>query len=527
MLLKNLNLLPLYNFKPAFGGCQPKKITFLKKIFLCFKGLTCLKRMISFFSVMSLQLKYRTKSLTIFPKLYQSNDPKRGYKPGNKDFCRSIPESSEYYKDVLSAFYVGEKALRRYGRTWSECLTQTEELHYCWIAIDLKLDRDRPLEVYAYTGKSSAIWGRLCQSTHGNLELDRNDKILIHATKSSDESHAALVSADEFNELDPKDKATVPQVEQSNINAIRAVRSIKLLNRKDEDANRIINPVLFKKMKQIERMAEQLNKKLLKLRQVWLNDKLVPTVSSEQIKNAFNDAVTEWYENYSYSLDVEQSFRIDLPALKDKIQLAPADAEGVENTKQILREIKGCEIFKNDSMGLKYCFKYLFSKHFDNGLEPSFVHKIKELESEISNEQAAKQQERQELKEKISCKQTTSEIFEAKKSRFPKIKNLKEKIKNLQIKYWEIKNKESKTVSDINEMDSLKYQYNHYKEKLHEVKMSLKEERDYWDTLTEDECLVENNGYPRISKADLKYYRRQALVSKNRRHSAKKVYNSF
>ena len=161
------------------------------------------------------------------------------YKPGNKDFCRSIPETSEYFKQVISSFYKTE------GRKWSECFTQSEELHYCWIAIDLKLDRDRPLQIYAYTGKSGAIWGRLCHSTHGTLELQREQKILIHTTKSSDESNAALVSADEFNELDGK--ATVPQVEQSNINAIRAVRSIKLLNRKDEDANRIINPVLFKK----------------------------------------------------------------------------------------------------------------------------------------------------------------------------------------------------------------------------------------------------------------------------------------
>ena len=83
----------------------------------------------------------------------------------------------------------------------------------------------------------------------------------------------------------------MPQVEQSNINAIRAVRSIKLLNRKDEDTNRIINPVLFKKMKQIERMAEQLNKKLLKLRQVWLEGNLVPTVTSEQIHDALYAAI--------------------------------------------------------------------------------------------------------------------------------------------------------------------------------------------------------------------------------------------
>ena len=108
------------------------------------------------------------------------------YKPGNKDFCRSIPETSEYFKQVISAFYKTE------GRKWSECFTQSEELHYCWIAIDLKLDRDRPLEIYAYTGKSGAIWGRLCHSTHGTLELDSRQKILIHATKSSDESHAVL-----------------------------------------------------------------------------------------------------------------------------------------------------------------------------------------------------------------------------------------------------------------------------------------------------------------------------------------------
>ena len=458
-------------------------------------------------------------NVTIFPRVYQSNDPKRGYKPGNKDFCRSIPESSEYYKDVLSAFYVGEKALRRYGRTWSECFTQTEELHYCWIAIDFKLDRDRPLQIYAYTGKSSAIYGRLCQSTHGNLELDRNDKILIHATKSSDESHAALTSADEFGELDGK--ATVPQVEQSNINAIRAVRSIKLLNRKDEDANRIINPVLFKKMKQIERMAEQINKKLLKLRQVWLDDKLVPTVSSEQIQNAFNDAVAEWYQENGDTVDVEHGLTIDLPALKDRIQLHSADALAVESTKQILREIKGCEIFKNDSMGLKYCFKYLFSKHFDNGLEPSFVQKIKELENEISSEQAAKQMERRELKEKIrkidekksgnKYGQTAREIFEAKKSRFPKIKNLKEKINDIAKKYHKIKNKESKTSFELDEMGSLQYQYNHYKEKLHELKISLKGKRDYWDTLTEDECIVEN-AYPPVS-----LFRRRV----SRRHSAR------
>jgi hypothetical protein len=320
------------------------------------------------------------------------------YKPGNKDFCRSIPETSEYFKQVISAFYKTE------GRKWSECFTQSEELHYCWIAIDLKLDRDRPLEIYAYTGKSGAIWGRLCHSTHGTLELDRGQKILIHATKSSDESHAALTSADEFGELDGK--ATVPQVEQSNINAIRAVRSIKLLNRKDEDTNRIINPVLFKKMKQIERMAEQLNKKLLKLRQVWLEGNLVPTVTSEQIHDALYTAINEWYEKNADRIDTERDLILNLPPLKDKIKLEAADAEAVEKTKQILREIKGCEIFHNDELGLKYCFKHVFNTAFSSCLDfernKNFVWKIIDLEDEITLEQAAKRAQKRRLREAVA-----------------------------------------------------------------------------------------------------------------------------
>ena len=83
-------------------------------------------------------IEYIAKDLTIL-------NWRGEYKPGNKDFCRSIPETSEYFKQVISAFYKTE------GRKWSECFTQSEELHYCWIAIDLKLDRDRPLEIYAYT----------------------------------------------------------------------------------------------------------------------------------------------------------------------------------------------------------------------------------------------------------------------------------------------------------------------------------------------------------------------------------------
>jgi hypothetical protein len=320
------------------------------------------------------------------------------YKPGNKDFCRSIPETSEYFKQVISAFYKTE------GRKWSECFTQSEELHYCWIAIDLKLDRDRPLEIYAYTGKSGAIWGRLCHSTHGTLELDRGQKILIHATKSSDESHAALTSADEFGELDGK--ATVPQVEQSNINAIRAVRSIKLLNRKDEDTNRIINPVLFKKMKQIERMAEQLNKKLLKLRQVWLEGNLVPTVTSEQIHDALYTAINEWYEKNADRIDTERDLILNLPPLKDKIKLEAADAEAVEKTKQILREIKGCEIFHNDELGLKYCFKHVFNTAFSSCLDfernKNFVWKIIDLEDEITLEQATKRSQKRRLREAVA-----------------------------------------------------------------------------------------------------------------------------
>ena len=411
------------------------------------------------------------------------------YKPGNKDFCRSIPETSEYFKQVISAFYKTE------GRKWSECFTQSEELHYCWIAIDLKLDRDRPLQIYAYTGKSGAIWGRLCHSTHGTLELQREQKILIHTTKSSDESNAALVSADEFNELDGK--ATVPQIEQSNINAIRAVRSIKLLNRKDEDANRIINPVLFKKMKQIERMAEQLNKKLLKLRQVWLDGNLVPTITSAQVQKAFADAAIEWYEANAHRIDTERNLTLNLPPLKDKIKLEAADAEAVEKTKHILREIKGCEIFNNDELGLKHCFKYVFNVPFLKSAERTFMYKVFELEDEITLEQAAKQLERHELREKMEIingkkrknkyGQTDSEIFEAKKSRIPQIKKLKEKINKIAHEYLEIKNKESKTSFEVDQMGSLKYQFNHYKEKLHELKMSLKEKRDYWDTFTEDD----------------------------------------
>tara|TARA_R100001129_G_scaffold101501_1_gene69463 strand:+ start:1158 stop:2561 length:1404 start_codon:yes stop_codon:yes gene_type:complete len=332
-------------------------------------------------------IEYIAKDLTIL-------NWRGEYKPGNKDFCRSIPETSEYFKQVISAFYKTE------GRKWSECFTQSEELHYCWIAIDLKLDRDRPLEIYAYTGKSGAIWGRLCHSTHGTLELDRSQKILIHATKSSDESHAALTSADEFGELDGK--ATVPQVEQSNINAIRAVRSIKLLNRKDEDTNRIINPVLFKKMKQIERMAEQLNKKLLKLRQVWLDGNLVPTITGAQVQKAFADAAIEWYEANAHRIDTERNLTLNLPPLKDKIKLEAADAEAVEKTKHILREIKGCEIFNNDELGLKHCFKYVFNIPFLKSAERTFMYKVFELENEITLEQATKRWERCHLREAVA-----------------------------------------------------------------------------------------------------------------------------
>ena len=439
------------------------------------------------------------------------------YKPGNKDFCRSIPETSEYFKQVISAFYKTE------GRKWSECFTQSEELHYCWIAIDLKLDRDRPLQIYAYTGKSGAIWGRLCHSTHGTLELQREQKILIHTTKSSDESNAALVSADEFNELDGK--ATVPQVEQSNINAIRAVRSIKLLNRKDEDTNRIINPVLFKKMKQIERMAEQLNKKLLKLRQVWLEGNLVPTVTSEQIHEALYTAINEWYEKNADRIDTERDLTLNLPPLKDKIKLEAADAEAVEKTKHILREIKGCEIFNNDELGLKYCFKHVFNTAFSSCLDfernKNFVWKIIDLEDEITLEQAAKQLERYELREKMEIingkkrknkyGQTDRQIFEAKKSIIPAIRKVKEKLNEIAREYLEIKNKESKTSFEVDQMGSLKYQYNHYRKKYDELKMSLKEKRDYWHTFTEDDY----NETVILHQTAIRRHRH----SKHRRHS--------
>jgi hypothetical protein len=198
----------------------------------------------------------------------------------------------------------------------------------------------------------------------------------------------------------------VPQVEQSNINAIRAVRSIKLLNRKDEDTNRIINPVLFKKMKQIERMAEQLNKKLLKLRQVWLEGNLVPTVTSEQIHDALYTAINEWYEKNADRIDTERDLILNLPPLKDKIKLEAADAEAVEKTKQILREIKGCEIFHNDELGLKYCFKHVFNTAFSSCLDfernKNFVWKIIDLEDEITLEQATKRSQKRRLREAVA-----------------------------------------------------------------------------------------------------------------------------
>ena len=39
----------------------------------------------------------------------------------------------------------------------------------------------------------------------------------------------------------------------------------------------------------------------------------------------------------------------------------------------------------------------------------------------------------------------------------------------------------------MDQMGSLKYQYNHYRKKYDELKMSLKEKRDYWYTFTEDD----------------------------------------
>lgn len=393
------------------------------------------------------------------------------YKPGNKDFCRSIPETSEYFKQVISAFYKTE------GRKWSECFTQSEELHYCWIAIDLKLDRDRPLEIYAYTGKSGAIWGRLCHSTHGTLELDRGQKILIHATKSSDESHAALTSADEFGELDGK--ATVPQVEQSNINAIRAVRSIKLLNRKDEDTNRIINPVLFKKMKQIERMAEQLNKKLLKLRQVWLDGGLVPVVSEEQLRQAFNDAAAEWFERNAHLIDAEQTFMIDMPELKNKIKLTPADASIIEKTKQIIREIKGCEIFHNDELGLKYCFKYVFNTAFSSCLDfernKNFVWKIIDLEDEITLEQATKRAQKRRLREAVAKRNKglsgKMQKLKYKKEIWQGIKKLKRNIEETE-----------KAIAESNKLGNTE-KANRYTSGLWWLKEDLEKHRSEWKRL--------------------------------------------
>ena len=142
-------------------------------------------------------------------------------------------------------------------------------------------------------------------------------------------------------------------------------------------------------------------------------------------------------------------------------------------------------------------FNTAFSSCLDFERNKNFVWKIIDLEDEITLEQAAKQLERYELREKMEIinrkkrknkyGQTAREIFEAKKSIIPAIRKVKEKINKIAREYLEIKNKESKTKFEVEEMGSLKYQYNHYKEKLHELKISLKGKRDYWHTFTEDD----------------------------------------
>ena len=214
-------------------------------------------------------------------------------------------------------------------------------------------------------------------------------------------------------------------------------------------------------------------------------------------EKAFADAAIEWYEANAHRIDTERNLTLNLPPLKDKIKLEAADAEAVEKTKHILREIKGCEIFNNDELGLKHCFKYVFATPFLKSAERTFMHKVFELEEEITLEQAAKQLERHELREKMEIingkkskntyGQTDRQIFEAKKSIIPAIRKVKEKLNEIAREYLEIKNKESKTSFEVDQMGSLKYQYNHYRKKYDELKMSLKEKRDYWYTFTEDD----------------------------------------
>jgi len=386
------------------------------------------------------------------------------YKPGNKEFCRSISELSPYYKDVLSSFYISETERRIHGKKWSQCFSQDEALHYCWITIDLELDRDRPLEIYAYTGQSGNIPSRLGVTNHDNFKVAREDKILIHTTKSSDQSHADLVEADEFNELNGK--ATLQQVEQSNINAIRAVRSIKLLNRKDEDSNRIINPVLFKKIKHIESMVEQFNKKLLKLREVWLDNSLVPDISEEQIREAFDIEVAKWYDRNFKEDDgtatpldawgsakdlLSRENEITLPALEDKIKHPETSQQAIKKATHIMKEIRGCEIFQCEPLGFKDCFKFLFTNKLASCVDSNFLKKIVEIEKSLFIEQGVKAEERSERRMKDSQNRD--------KGLSPRMRKIKKKIR-LKKRIKELEKIDKKTnyqiVELMNAQDSIK-----------------------------------------------------------------------
>lgn len=315
------------------------------------------------------------------------------YKPGHKDHCQSLElENDEtYMNEVLSNFYAG-------NRTFS----QSEELHYCWIKINYKLDRDRPLEVYAYTGKSGAIWGRLQTTTHGDIEVDRSEKILIHTTISSKQSHKDLKQADEFNEI-TNECATVPQVEQSNINAIRAVRTIKSLNRKDEDSNRIINPVLVEKLKRLERMVEQLNNHLIKLNNLWLNNELIEKIDKNQIKDAFLKCIMKEFgkmDSEKHHELFETGLTVDFPAMKQYIEPRPANLKSIEKAKNILKGIRGCEFFHNLDMGLVYCSKFLFSQAIEKEMKnhKAFFERLRQLEKEIVEEDEGKREKRSKLR---------------------------------------------------------------------------------------------------------------------------------
>ena len=273
-----------------------------------------------------------------------------------------------------------------------------------------------------------------------------SERIIVDALENKDERLNNLT-----NEVFVEYKKKIQNLRKDNQN---------LLNELDA-TNRNFD-VINLKYNESQNLIKRLNEELLKLKSRPGNEESEPTINQEDKIKSYTKKIDELYAQNEYLRHQLSEYKNKLNKANDEIKKKKSDTTQIEQNNQKYEQLKEeKEKIVKENLFLQTKLKAFMNENLNNKKEIANLSKaileLNDMKQKLSNEnkilETNLEQARQKLINEINAKESTIKKFKEKAN---EDKDLKEKLKELNKKYEEIKEELSleKSNNAFNEMNN-------------------------------------------------------------------------